>query len=379
MVINKLEYLIIGPAHPYRGGIAETQHELAKALLNNGFTVKLITFTKLYPKFLFPGSSPYSKLDSPEELDIKQEIHAYYPWRWKKIAHHINNLKPKNVIFRYYTPFLAPVYSNIAKGLEIGIKKIALVDNWFPHESNLWDNSLNRYFGNQMHGFTTLSTQVADQIKKEFNVPVWSGFHPISSNLPPEIEKQKARELLHWPSETKIVLFFGLIRKYKGLELLIQSFGKSPLTEQENIHLYVAGECYENPNKYMSLVKKFKLKNRVKLDFNYKNPKESALLFSAVDCVAQTYNSATQSGVTPYAYFYNKPLLVSDIPGLSDLIKNDNTGLCTAKNSQAIATKLVNLMEEINYDEFQRNITKVKHNYKWSSFVKQWNSFIKNI
>ena len=125
-----------------------------------------------------------------------------------------------------------------------------------------------------------------------------------------------------------------------------------------------------------NLIKVF---NEHLIDFNYKNPKESALLFSAVDCVAQTYNSATQSGVTPYAYFYNKPLLVSDIPGLSDLIKNDNTGLCTAKNSQAIATKLVNLMEEINYDEFQRNITKVKHNYKWSSFVKQWNSFIKNI
>lgn len=195
--------------------------------MEQGFNVKLFTFTSLYPKILFPGSSPYSSQKAPKNLDIEQKIHAYSPLGWKKIADQINTLQPKNVVFRYYTPFLAPVYTSIAKRLDMGIKKIALVDNWFPHESNIWDKALNRYFGKQMQGFTTLSTQVAQQLKLEFKVPIWSGFHPIATHLHPEIEQQKAKEILGWSPSEKTILFFGLIRKYKGLELLIQSFAES--------------------------------------------------------------------------------------------------------------------------------------------------------
>lgn len=379
MADNALDYLIIGPAHPFRGGIAETQHELATALLNQGFTVKLITFTKLYPKFLFPGSSPFNGLESPKDLDIEQEIHAYHPWSWKKTAHKINSLAPKNIIFRYYTPFLAPVYVAIAKRLNKSIKKIALVDNWFPHESKPWDKALNRSFKKQMQGFTTLSEQVAEQIKKEVNLPVWTGFHPIATTLSPAVEKEKARAILGWSSTTKTILFFGLIRKYKGLELLIQSIGEYPLKERDDIRLYVAGECYENPTKYSRIVKELQLEKRVTLDFTFKNPEEAALLFSAADVVAQTYHTATQSGVTPYAYFYNKPLLVTDIPGLNDLINKDNTGLCTPKNTQAIALHLAQLLEVKNYTKFQENIEKAKHRYQWISFAKEWNLFIENL
>jgi len=379
MAPKELDYLIIGPAHPFRGGIAETQHELAKALLEQGYTVRLITFTKLYPKFLFPGTSPYTTLKSPKKLVIDQDIHAYYPWRWKKTSRYINSLKPKNVIFRYYTPFLAPVYVAIAKRLEKNIKRSALVDNWFPHESNLFDKRLNKYFGKQMQSFTTLSSQVAEQIKKEFNIPVWAGFHPIATSLSPKIEKEKARNILGWASETKMVLFFGLIRKYKGLELLLQSFTESPLKEQDSICLYVAGECYEDPNKYTTLVKDLKIESRVTLDFTYKNPNEAALLFSAADAVAQTYHSATQSGITPYAYFYNNPLLVSDISGLNELIKKDTTGLCTPKKSKAIATHLIELLEEGNFKKYKENIIGAKDKYQWSYFVKKWHHFIENI
>ena len=378
MADNALDYLIIGPAHPFRGGIAETQHELATALLNQGFTVKLITFTKLYPKFLFPGSSPYSALKPPREVEIEQGIHAYNPRSWKATALYINDLAPKKVIFRYYTPFLAPVYVALAKLLNKSIKKFALVDNWFPHESKLWDKALNRSFKKQMQGFTTLSEQVAEQIKKEVNLPVWTGFHPIATTLSPAVKKEKAKAKLGWSSATKTILFFGLIRKYKGLELLIQSIGESPLKEREDIHLYVAGECYENPTKYSRLVKELHLENQVTLDLTFKNPDEIALLFSAADIVAQTYHRATQSGVTPYAYFYNKPLLVSDIPGLNDLIKKDNTGLCTPKTPQAIALHLDRLLEVKNYIEFQENIKKTKDRYQWDSFAKQWHLFTEN-
>ncbi|MDG1712037.1 MAG: glycosyltransferase [Flavobacteriaceae bacterium] len=378
MVETVLDYLFIGPVHPFRGGISETQHELTKTLMEQGFNVKLFTFTSLYPKILFPGSSPYSSQKAPKNLDIEQKIHAYSPLGWKKIADQINTLQPKNVIFRYYTPFLAPVYTSIAKRLDMGIKKIALVDNWFPHESNIWDKALNRFFGKQMQGFTTLSTQVAQQLKLEFKVPIWSGFHPIATHLHPEIEQQKAKEILEWSPSEKTILFFGLIRKYKGLELLIQSFAESPLKE-ENIRLYIAGECYENPNKYSNLIKDLQLENRITLDLTFKNTEETALLFSAADAVAQTYHTATQSGVTPYAYFYNKPLLVSDIPGLREVIKKDNTGVCSSKNPSSIASQLIKLLDTENTTKYQKNIEKVKGHYQWSSFAEKWHHFIEKI
>ena len=241
-----LDYLLIGPAHPFRGGIAETQHELAKALQEQGKTVELITFTTLYPQFFFPGSSPLSLAKAPNGIIIKQYIHAYLPFGWKKVAKKINELNPKTIVFRYYTPFLAPVYGVIAKNINSFIKKIALVDNWIPHETKIWDSFSNRYFGKKIDGFTTLSDNVAKQVKKDSLKPVWTGFHPISSTLLDPIDKSLARKKIAVSEKTKVVLFFGLIRKYKGLELIIKAFNETPLNNN-NIVLYIAGECYENP------------------------------------------------------------------------------------------------------------------------------------
>lgn len=373
-----LDYLLIGPAHPFRGGIAETQHELAKALQEQGKTVELITFTTLYPKFLFPGSSPLSIAKAPEAIIIKQYIHAYLPFEWKKVAKKINEINPKAVVFRYYTPFLAPVYGVIAKNINSLIKKIALVDNWIPHETKIWDSFLNRYFEKKIDGFTTLSDNVAKQVKKDSLKPVWTGFHPISSTLLDPINKTLARKKITISEKTKVVLFFGLIRKYKGLELLIKAFNETPL-KKNNIVLYIAGECYENPKKYTDLVNHLGISDRIIFDLTFKNFKEIALIFSASDIVAQTYHTATQSGVTPFAYFYQKPILVSNIKGLRTPIENDKTGEWTSKEPMEIAVNIKNMLEDNNYMRYQKNLVKVKNDYLWSSFAKKWDTFIKTI
>jgi D-inositol-3-phosphate glycosyltransferase len=373
-----LDYLIIGPAYPYRGGISDTQHELAKALQEQGKTVKLITFTTLYPEFLFPGSSPLSLAKAPKAIIIKQYIHAYLPFGWKKVAKKINELNPTTVVFRYYTPFLAPVYGVIAKNINSLIKKIALVDNWIPHETKIWDSFLNIYFGKQMDGFTTLSDNVARQVKKDSLKPVWTGFHPISSSLSDPINKSLARKRISVSEKTKVVLFFGLIRKYKGLELIINAFNETPLNNN-NIVLYIAGECYENPKKYIDLVTHLGISDRIIFDLTFKNSKEIALIFSASDIVAQTYHTATQSGVTPLAYFYQKPILVSNIKGLRTPIENDKTGEWTSKEPKEIAANIKNMLEDNNYMRYQKNLIKVKNDYLWSSFTKKWDTFIKTI
>ena len=376
---NILDYLIIGPAHPYRGGIADTQHELTKVLQEQGKTVKLFTFTKLYPEFLFPGSSSLSLSKAPEGLIIKQYIHAYFPIGWKKVAKKINKLNPKTVVFRYYTPFLAPVYGMIAKKIKSSTKKIALVDNWIPHETKIWDSFLNRYFEKQMDGFTTLSDNVAKQVKKNSLKPVWTGFHPISNSLSEPINKSLARKKMAISEKTKVVLFFGLIRKYKGLELIIKAFNEAPLKKKNNIVLYIVGECYENPKKYTDLVTQLGISDRIIFDLTFKNSKEIALIFSASDIVAQTYHSATQSGITPFAYFYQKPILISDIEGLKAPIEKDKTGEWTPKEPKEIAINIKNMLEDNNYMRYQKNLAKVKNDYLWSSFAKKWDTFIKTI
>jgi len=373
-----LDYLIIGPAHPFRGGIAETQHELAHALLSLGKNVTLLTFTTLYPKGLFPGKTQISTQPEPQSLNRIEELHAFNPLKWSKTVKTILRLQPKVVVFRYYTPFLAPAYGTIAKKIPKSIKKIALVDNWIPHEPRFFDTLFNRYFGAQIDAFSTLSETVGNQIEKAFEVPLWKGFHPMATTLLPPLSKEEARKQLGWNNSKKVVLFFGLIRKYKGLELLVQAFA-DPALKSEDFHLHIAGECYENENKYTDLVHSLGLDQKIHFDFNYQDKKSIQLLFSGADVVAQTYHSATQSGVTPLAYYYQKPLLVSDVAGLKNPIVQDESGVCVAKIPSEIAKHLVRLVQADTAAFHQKKIVEALPHYSWDAFATAWDHFISEV
>jgi glycosyltransferase involved in cell wall biosynthesis len=378
MAKNHLDYLIIGPAYPFRGGIADTQHELAKALQKKGKKIELLTFTKLYPKVFFPGKTQLSDQTSPEKLIITQQIHAYNPTKWKRTIRYICSRSPKVVVFRYYTPFLALSYAWIARNLPNSIKKVAIVDNWIPHETSWIDKKLNLLFSKNLDCISSLSLFVANQIKDNFDGPVWAGFHPINSNLLPILDQKQARLKLNWDIEVPYVLFFGLIRKYKGLELLIKAFNEAPLIDK-NIKLYIAGECYEDKKKYTEIIEKLNLDNRVILDFNFKNKTDIQLLFSACDIVAQTYHKATQSGVTPLAYYYQKPLLVSDIESLKAAIVTDRTGITVKKDSKSIAAGIYKILDKNNINNFSENMRKTSIKYNWSTFSEQWDSFVSEV
>ena len=375
---QRLDYLIIGPVAPFRGGIAETQYELATHLQMSGKKVQLLTFSKLYPKILFPGKNQKTKEKQQRSLKISESIHAYNTLKWAKVVREINQLNPRNLIFRYYTPFLAPVYGWLAKKTASQINKIALVDNWIPHERRALDSILNRFFGKQMLAFTTLSTSVATQIKIDFKQALWEGFHPINTQLLPPISKLEARKRLGWNQQQTTVLFFGLIRQYKGLELLIQSFTDKAL-DSHNTVLKIVGECYDNQKKYTELVNQLGLENTVSFDFEYKSLSDIQTLFSACDLVAQTYHTATQSGVTPLAYFYSKPLVVSDIEGLNGPIKKDKTGVCVQKTPKAIAEGIIELLDHNKYQKAKDNLKKSLPNYQWKVWVEQWSDFIENL
>jgi len=332
----------------------------------------------LYPNLLFPGKNQKRKNEVKTSFDVLEIIHAYNPLAWRKVIRYINKVNPQNLVFRYYTPFLAPVYGWIAKKTNADIKIIALVDNWTPHESTFWDGQLNCYFGKQMDGFTTLSENVALQLQKQFKKPVWKGFHPINTHLLPQIPRNEARKKLGWELDKSVVLFFGLIRPYKGLELLIQAFANKAF-HSKNVLLKIVGECYEDTKKYTDLVNKLELENSVEFDFEFKTEQEIQILLSACDIVGQTYHSATQSGVTPLAYFYQKPLIVSDIEGLNTPIKKDQTGICVQKNPQAIAEGIVELLEKTRYQQTIQHLKKAFPRYTWKHWVKNWDGFIQSV
>lgn len=376
---DKKKVLLLGPAYPFRGGIAETQNYLAQNLMALGYEVKLYTFTTQYPKLFFPGKTQFSDEKEPDQLDIKRKVHSFNPFNWIKVARGINQLKPDYVIFRYWTPFLAPCWYGIARIIDKKIKKIGLVDNWIPHETGFGDKTLTKMFSSQMNGFASLSNAVGDQISLDKpDLPVWRGFHPIAEQLPQAISREKAREKLGWPKDKKIVLFFGLIRKYKGLDLLIEGFSHAPLNHSDTI-LAIVGESYEPKQKYIELIQKHKLNDRVICDFNYANTQKATFVFCASDVVAQTYISATQSGVTPLAYHYQTPLLVSDLPGLRTPIIEDHTGIVTQIEPKKIAQNLQKLLRDQVLLNYQASFKKVEKKYHWKSFGQSLMDFMNNL
>ena len=375
----KKKVLLLGPAYPYRGGIADTQNYLAQNLSRLGHEVLVYTFKYQYPKLLFPGKTQYSSVPMPKGIDIKRKIHSINPINWIKISNEINHYDPDIVLFRYWTPFLAPCWIWIAKRLSSKIKKIALVDNWIPHDKKPWDKTMNDLFGKTMDAFVTLSNAVVKEIMEDKpKTPIWSGFHPIADDLPKIISKAVARKKLGWSKEKNIVLFFGLIRKYKGLDLLIEAFSKSPLKSSKTL-LAIVGEPYEKKEKYVSLIHQLKLEDRIMCDFNYADRELTRDVICAADVVAQTYRSATQSGVTPLAYYYQTPLLVSNLPGLKAPIEKDGTGVVTEKTPEKIANNLYEILKENNLLYYQKNLSQTLKNYTWQHFCKSMLSFINSV
>lgn len=373
----KLDILLIGPAHPYRGGIAETQHEFANALQNHSKQVLLWTFSHLYPNFLFKGESQYINTNLEFNLNILRKIHAYNPQNWKKQAQEINSLNPSLVVFRYYTPFLSFSYSQILKHLNSKIKKVGLIDNWIPHEKRIVDNILNKKFSKSINQFTCLSENVALQLRSDVqDKPIWSKNHPISSNLPQKLGKRESRMQLGWDLEKKIVLFFGIVRAYKGLDILIRAFSEAPLF-QTDIKLKVIGDCYENRIKYVKLVQKLHLGTQVDLHFRYADRAKIQLVFSAADMVVLPYRSATQSGIIPIAYHFECPLVVTDIDGLKEVVQQDGTGLVSAIDSIQLSNRIQMGLEEENLNKFRQKIRESTSLHSWDSFTRSWLKFVR--
>jgi len=364
--------VIIGSAYPLRGGGITTFNErLAKAYLERGDNVIIYTFSLQYPSFLFPGTTQYSNEPPPENLDIRVRINSINPLNWIKTALEISRLNPELAVVRFWLPFMAPCLGTISRIIrwKSSCRIIAITDNIIPHEKRFGDFPLAKYFVKSVDGFVAMSNSVLDDLSKfDQNKPKAYYPHPLYDNFGVAISKNKAKQILNLDQNKDYLLFFGFIRDYKGLDLLLEAISLLDI-KQDTLMLLLAGEFYDNKEKYLGLIKKFKLEKRIQLRTNFIPNSEVYLYFSACDIVVQPYKHATQSGVTQIAYHFCKPMITTNVGGLSEMIPDGKVGFVVEPDPVAIREAIRKFYIEKREIEFIENVKTEKDRFSWAGLL----------
>ena len=363
-----MKIIIIGTAYPYRGGLAAFNERLALQFQNEGHEVLMYTFTLQYPRFLFPGKTQFTSDPAPQGLTIRRRINSCNPFNWLKVGRELRRQQPDMVVFAYWMSFMAPCFGTIARQVRLNKKSrcIALVHNMIPHEPNVLDKLFPGYFVKAMDGFTALSQSVVKDIEKfdhKGKPKSWAP-HPIYDHYGALVDKAEARRQLGLDADGKYVLFFGFIRDYKGLDLLIDAFG-DPRLQDCGARLIVAGEFYGDPAPYLKRIHSLDISDIVVLHNDYIPDSKVNLYFRACDIVAQPYKSATQSGVTQVAFHFEKPMLVTRVGGLPEIVPDGKIGYVVDVDAQSIADALLKFYKENREEQFTAAVREEKQKYSW--------------
>jgi len=368
--LNK-SIIIIGPAHPLRGGLATFNQRLAKEFLDEGFDCSIYSFSLQYPSFLFPGTTQYSSESAPEGLKIFSKINSINPLNWIKVGNELKKIKPDIIVVRYWLPFMGPALGKILRIVRKNnhTKIIAITDNILPHEKRPGDISFTKYFLKSPDAFITMSEKVMNDLKQfEKTKPAKEVLHPLYDNFGEIISKREARNYLRLNNDEKIILFFGFIRKYKGLDILLEAMADKRI-QTSKIKLLIAGEFYEDEKPYRELIDKLNIKDSLILRTNFISDSEVKYYLCSADAVVQPYRNATQSGVTPLAYHFEKPMIVSNVGGLPNLVANEKAGLVVEPEPTSIADAILRYYE-LGADYFIPHLRVEKQKYSWQNLVK---------
>jgi len=365
--------VILGSAHPLRGGGLTTFNErMARAFAEQGHQVVIYTFSLQYPGFLFPGKTQYSDEPPPSDLKIKVKVNSINPLNWLKVGKELRKMKPELLVIRYWIPFMAPCLGTIASIVKKNrhTRVVAIADNIMPHEKRPGDKMLTRYFVKRIHGFITMSEAVRNDLM-EFGIPLEKSTfcpHPLYDNFGDPLSREKARESLGLNLDDQLVLFFGFIREYKGLDLLIRAFAEPALKDMP-VKLLVAGEFYSKPGQYFNLEKELDLEGRIIWHTNFIPNEKVREYFCAADIVAQPYKSATQSGVTQVAYHFEVPMLVTNVGGLPEMVPHLKAGYVMNPDPEAIAEAIAHYFISRRQDAFKTFIKEEKKRFTWKNLV----------
>lgn len=374
-----MKIVIVGTAYPYRGGLAAFNERLAQEFVREGHEVEMVTFTLQYPSFLFPGKTQYTTEPDHSGLTIFRRINSCNPCNWVKVGREINKKGPDMVIFCYWMSFMAPCMGAIARRIKNpNTRKVALVHNMIPHEKTILDKLFPAYFVKSMDAFIALSESVVRDIATfdKKNKPKTFSPHPIYDHYGELLDNTGAKQLLNLDAETHYVLFFGFIRGYKGLDLLLDAFADTRLRDL-NVKLLVAGEFYGDSKPYLDQIARNNIQDRVVLCTDYIPDSEVNRYFSACDMVAQPYKTATQSGVTQIAFHFEKPMLVTNVGGLAEIVPNGKIGYVVEPDKQQIADALVDFYAQGREKDFMANMPEEKGKYAWNRMTKAICNLIK--
>jgi len=367
--MNKV--VIIGPAHPLRGGLSSFNERLAKEFILQGNEVSIFTFSLQYPSFLFPGTTQYSTEPPPEGLAIKVCINSINPLNWIRIGTQLQKQRPDIIVVRYWLPFMGPCLGTILRRVKKNghTKIVCIADNIIPHEKRPGDKVFTTYFIKPVDAFITMSEKVLRDLQTISNKPVLQVVHPLYDNFGEALPKEQARIKLGIPPGENIILFFGFIRNYKGLDILLEAMKILRLKKTHNPlikfpKLLIAGEFYENRKKYEELIESLAISDDLILKTDFIPNSDVRYYLSAADFVIQPYRNATQSGVTPLAYYFEKPMLVTNVGGLPAFVRNKKVGIITEPNSEALAEGILTLYE-LGEQHFLPHLREEKKKYSW--------------
>ena len=362
----KMKIVVLGPAHPYRGGLASIMETMAREYMRRGHEVAIYTFRVQYPSLLFPGKSQYVGTPAPDDLRIERVVNTVNPLNWIAVGRRLRRERPDMVLMKYWTPFMAPCFgaiARIARGNGV-TRVICQIDNVEPHEHHIVDRPFNRYFLGAVDGFVYMSEQVHGELKAYTSAPMLFSPHPMFENFGEAVDRAEACRRLGLDPDIRYMLFFGLIRDYKGLDLLLRAWASA---RPEGYRLIVAGEFYASREKYVSLIDESGLRDEVALHDRFIPDEEVRYYFSAADCLVLPYRSATQSGVTQIAYNFSLPMIVTDVGGLPEIVPDGRTGLVCAPTAEGIADALRRVREVGTLRRLRVNFAEERKRFSWGA------------
>jgi glycosyltransferase involved in cell wall biosynthesis len=362
--------ILLGPVHPYRGGgITSFNERLLKELQAEGHEVMAYNFTLLYPDFLFPGKSQMADHAVDLPFPAPRLVNAMNPLNWIKVGRKLRKAKPEIIIVRYWLPLLGPCLGTILRLKHKDSKVVCIADNVIPHEKRPGDKPFTQYFVKPVSSFITMSKKVLEDLRLFTDKPAVQVPHPLYDQFGPGVAKDIARQKLHISPDEKVILFFGFIRKYKGLDLLLEGMA-DPRIGESGIKLMIAGEYYDDRAAYSQWLDNPVIASRLIQHTDFIPDQDIPYYFGAADFIIQPYKSATQSGVTPLAYFYEKAMLVTNVGGLPDLVPDKEVGLVVEPEPKAIADGILELYR-LGEAHFRDNLLKEKAKYGWAALAQE--------
>lgn len=361
----------LGPAYPYRGGLATIIESLARVFGTRGNEVDIRTFSLQYPRLLFPGKSQYRTGDGPADLSISREVSTVNPLSWWRVGRKLRREAPDMVILKYWTPLMAPCFGTICRLARRNgkTKVIVHLDNITPHEPHFYDRALNRYFLGACDGFVYMSEAVHEDLRTyRHDAPALFSPHPLFDNYGAKLPREEACRKLGLRPELGYVMFFGYIREYKGLDLLLQAWAMLKAEgKTEGKRLLVVGEVYGNDAKYSQMIESLGFTEDVVFHNEFVPDGEVAEWFSVADMVALPYKSATQSGVTQVAYAFDVPMVVTRVGGLAEIVIDDVVGAMADVDARSVADAIAKVYEGDNLERYREGVHRERGRFSWEA------------